>query len=66
MIAVTRARGIGPRRDYIAQAQACGKTRTEAMRLLRRQLSNTVLAARPAHPRAARRQLRLTAQLRAA
>lgn len=45
MIAVTQARGIGRGSDYIAQAQARGKTRTEALRLLRRQLSNTVFTA---------------------
>ena len=45
MVAVTQARGIGRGSDYIAQAEACGKTRTEALRLLPRQLSNTVFAA---------------------
>ncbi len=45
MIAVTQARGIGRGKDYITQAQARGKTRTEALRLLRRQLSNTVFTA---------------------
>lgn len=41
MIAVTQARGS----HYIAKAEARGKTRTEAQRLLRRQLSNTVQTA---------------------
>jgi len=45
MIAVTQARGIGRGQDYIAKAQARGKTRTEALRLLRRQLSDTVFTA---------------------
>jgi transposase len=45
MIAITQARGIGRGSDYIAQVQARGKTRTEALRLLRRQLSNTVFTA---------------------
>jgi len=45
MIAVTQARGIGRGQDYIEQALARGKTRTEALRLLRRQLSSTVLTA---------------------
>jgi transposase len=45
MIAVTQARGIGRGKDYVTQVQARGKTRTEALRLLRRQLSNTVFTA---------------------
>ncbi|WP_293766619.1 IS110 family transposase [Sporichthya sp.] len=45
MIAVTQARGIGPGKNYIEKVQATGKTRTEALRLLRRRLSDTVFAA---------------------
>lgn len=61
MIAVTQARGIGPGKDYLDKHLARGKTRTEAVRLLRRRLSGTVFTAlltdeRPAsdgHPQAA-------------
>ena len=64
MIAVTQARGIGPGKDYLDKALARGKTRTEALRLLRRRLSDTVFPAllatttaadghRPALPQAA-------------
>jgi transposase len=42
MIAVTQARGVGPGKSYVEKLLAAGKTRTEALRLLRRQLSNTV------------------------
>ncbi len=45
MIAVTQARGIGPGRDYVDKALARGKTRTEALRLLRRRLSDTIYVA---------------------
>lgn len=45
MIAVTQARGIGPGRDYLDKALAGGKTRTEALRLLRRRLSDTIYVA---------------------
>jgi transposase len=45
MIAITQARGIGPGRDYIDKQHARGKTRTEALRLLRRRLSDTVFTA---------------------
>ena len=45
MIAVTQACGTGPGRKYIEQAQARGKSRTEAIRLLRRQLSDTAFSA---------------------
>lgn len=45
MIAVTQARGIGPGGQYIDKQLAAGKTRTEALRLLRRQLSDTVFRA---------------------
>ncbi len=45
MIAVTQSRGIGPGQDYIAKVQASGKSRTEALRLLRRRLSDTTFAA---------------------
>ena len=45
MIAVTQARGIGPGMGYLDKTLARGRTRTEALRLLRRQLSNTVFTA---------------------
>jgi transposase len=45
MIAVTQARGVGPGRDYLDKLLARGKTRTEAVRLLRRRLSDAVFAA---------------------
>lgn len=41
-IAVTQARLHAPGRDYIAQRIEAGKTRTEALRLLRRRLSDVV------------------------
>ena len=44
MIAVTQARGIGRGKDYLDKTLARGKTRTEALRLLRR-LSDTVFTA---------------------
>jgi transposase len=53
MIAVTQARGIGPGKDYLAKAQARGKTRAEAIRLLRRQLSDAIFTALRADERAA-------------
>jgi transposase len=52
MIAVTQARGVGPGRDYIDKLLARGKTRTEAIRLLRRRLSDAVFAALRADERA--------------
>jgi transposase len=45
MIAVTQARGIGPGRDYLDKQLGAGKTRTEALRLLRRQLSDAAYRA---------------------
>ncbi len=45
MIAVTQVRGIGPGKDYVARLQASGKTPTEAVRLLRRRLSDAVFTA---------------------
>jgi transposase len=45
MIAVTQIRGVGPGKDYVARLQASGKTSTEAIRLLRRRLSDAVFAA---------------------
>jgi transposase len=45
MIAVTQARGVGPGAAYIDTLTARGKTRTEAVRLLRRRLSDAVFAA---------------------
>ncbi len=45
MIAITQARGIGPGKNYLDKLISRGKTRTEAVRLLRRRLSDTVFAA---------------------
>jgi transposase len=45
MIAVTQARGIGPGRAYLDKVQGTGKTRTEALRLLRRRISDAAFAA---------------------
>ena len=45
MIAVTQIRGIGPGKDYFDKQIAAGKTRTEALRLLRRQLSDAAFRA---------------------
>ncbi len=45
MIAVTQARGIGPGRAYLDKITARGKTPKEALRLLRRRLSDVVYAA---------------------
>jgi transposase len=52
MIAVTQARGIGPGRAYLDKLTARGKTRTEALRLLRRRLSDAVFTALRADERA--------------
>jgi transposase len=45
MIALTQTRGIGPGAAYVGKLLATGKTRTEALRLLRRRLSDAVFAA---------------------
>jgi transposase len=45
MIAVTQIRGVGPGRSYVDKLIARGKTRTEAVRLLRRRLSDVVFTA---------------------
>lgn len=45
MIAVTQARGVGPGKAYLDKLHTAGKTRTEALRLLRRHLSDSVFAA---------------------
>lgn len=45
MIAVTQSRGYGPGRAYLDKLTAAGKGRTEAMRLLRRRLSDVVFSA---------------------
>jgi transposase len=41
-IAVTQGRAHGPARDYLARKQAEGKTRLEAIRCLKRQLTRTL------------------------
>jgi transposase len=45
MIAVTQIRGIGPGQADVDKLMGRGKTRTEAVRLLRRRLSDVVYAA---------------------
>ena len=40
MIAVTRARGTGHAKSYVDKIQARGTSRTEALRLLRREPSD--------------------------
>jgi transposase len=45
MIAVTQARGVGPGQAYVDKLMGRGKTRTEAVRLLRRRLSDVVFSA---------------------
>ena len=45
MIAVTQVRGVGPGKSYVDSLLSKGKTRTEALRLLRRRLSDRVYAA---------------------
>jgi len=56
MIALTQTRGIGPGAAYVEKLLAAGKTRTEALRLLRRRLSDAVFAAlRADEPSAAAR-----------
>jgi transposase len=45
MVAVTQIRGVGPGQAYVERLMARGKTRTEAVRLLRRRLSDVVFRA---------------------
>jgi transposase len=45
MIAVTQTRGVGKGKDYFDKQIAAGETRTEALRLLRRQLSDAAFRA---------------------
>jgi transposase len=45
MIAVTQVRGVGPGKSYVDSLIGKGKTRTEALRLLRRRLSDRVYSA---------------------
>lgn len=45
MIAVTQSRGYGPGRSYLDKLHAAGKGRTEAVRLLRRRLSDAAFTA---------------------
>ena len=45
MIAVTQSRGYGPGRAYLDRLTGPGKGRTEAVRLLRRRLSDAVFSA---------------------
>ena len=45
MIAVTQVRGVGPGQAYVERLMGRGKTRTEAVRLLRRRLSDVVFTA---------------------
>jgi transposase len=41
-ITLTQWRGVGPRRDHVLARIESGKTKTEALRLLRRRLSDEV------------------------
>jgi len=45
MIALTQTRGVGPGKDYVDRLIAAGKTQTEALRLLRRRISDRVFTA---------------------
>lgn len=45
MIALTQTRGLGPGKDYLDKLTGRGKTRVEAIRLLRRRLSDVVYRA---------------------
>jgi hypothetical protein len=45
MIAITQSRGVGPGAIYLDKLTTSGKTRTEAIRLLRRRLSDAVYTA---------------------
>lgn len=45
LIAVTQLRGIGPGKDYVDKRIAAGDDKTEALRLLRRRISNAVFSA---------------------
>lgn len=56
MIAITQARGIGPGKAYLDKLLASGKTRTEALRLLRRRLSDAAYRALLTDERAAAHQ----------
>jgi transposase len=62
MIAVTQARGIGPGKTYVDKLIAGGKTRTEAMRLLRRRLSDVVFRTLLTDERAATQHVNNSAQ----
>lgn len=68
MIAVTQARGVGPGQAYLDKRIAGGKTRTEALRLLRRRISDAVFAALliDERARAARRPEHVHSQLQQA
>ena len=52
MIAVTQSRGHGPGKAYLDKLAGAGKGRTEAVRLLRRRLSDVAFAALRADERA--------------
>ena len=41
-IAITQWRGLGPGRAYVERRMAAGDTKTEALRLLRRRISDEV------------------------
>jgi transposase len=45
MIAITQLRGIGPGKAYVKKRVASGNTKTEAIRLLRRRISDSVFRA---------------------
>lgn len=52
MIAVTQTRGVGPGKSYVDDLLSKGKSRTEALRLLRRRLSDVAFRALLADERA--------------
>jgi hypothetical protein len=62
MIAVTQTWGIGPGKAYVDKLTAGSKTRTEAMRLLRRRLSDVAFRALLTDEPAAARQPDSTVQ----
>jgi transposase len=61
MAAVTQTRGIGPGKAYVDKLLSEGKTRTEALRLLRRRLSDRVFSALLTDERAYQRPATVTA-----
>ncbi|MFG3621122.1 IS110 family transposase [Nocardia sp. NPDC047654] len=65
MIALTQTRGHGPGKDYVDKLVGRGKTRVEAMRLLRRRLSDVVFRSLVSDERAAAQQAASVTELAA-